>query len=584
MKKRLILTLAATALLLPWIFFDIDLGDQSYHSLGSWLMAFHPKMPEGQLPFWFEQVPVWFSYFVDSLWWRVIGPDASLLSVRFGWLLCQLATLHLLYGCFTRLYPGRAVMMPLLFGLLAVNCAADQFVLSYYVVPPIFGALAFAFLAVAIQDEDPWQGLFAGVWAMFAIQSRLPSAPPILGGVAIIFGFVFFLQRDRALWRSFAGFMGGLLVGGLVSWACLRASGQAEYFLPGTEGFLHSVTSATHQRYSKGVVLERMLGHYTRIATGLGLFAAVMVGLRFFPERLRRFWLLAACAFAFLLALAKYGILLGMVIGGAVALTAISFWRNRPWNAGRAALFLGALGCLTIFTLGTYLEGIQNFKYGLWLLVPVALLETEDFFWRRWLQLAVFILFLTTRIFWPTFPFIEQPIFRLNAPFALAEARGIVSYPEKTRALEETVAELRKAGVKPGDDLLVYAGVPTYYPVAGVYLLSRTIPLLHDPGLIEYPGARWHRHRAAIEAMGEKLPRLVVREKKYFPRLTLEPRSIVTGIWTFRPAVADEPYKPTTESENGLAGDMDQLLDRLGYRVVWENAYFVILGRSGVGL
>lgn len=577
---RIRLCLFAVLLLLPWVFFDIDLGDQSYHSLGSWLMAFHPKLPQGELPFWFEQVPIWFSYFVDSLWWHVIGPSASLLYVRFGWILFQVLILLGLFSAFRRLFPGRDVVIPLLVGLMAVNCAADDFVLSYYVVPPAFGALALAFVAVGIKERGLLFTLGAGFFAALSVQSRLPAAVPL----AATFGLIFFvdgwIRRDaRGALRLAAIFFAGFLLGTCFAVLCLFWNGQHEYYLDGLRSFWQSVSSATNQRYSKGLVLQRAIGHYQKISMGLVLFVPIFIGLRILPARARAVLLGIAFLFVAFLSLAKYGVALSMVIGGSALLILLALWRERKSiSSWQLALALGAFSCLASFTLGTFLEGVQIFKFGLWLLVPYAVLSEEGYA-RRWLSGAVVVLFFVTRIIWPTFPYLERPIFRMSAPMALASTAGLFSYPEKSAALKEVSEEAAALGATPGSTLFVYAAVPSLYPISGIYLLTRTVPLFHDPGMVEYPGARWPKHREKLEAMAKAgtLPAVVVRQKNVFPRLDLTPKNLVFHVWDYRPEMPTELF--AWSKGEGLEAETDSILRGAGYRPVWENAYFVILAK-----
>jgi hypothetical protein len=585
MRDRLKLAVFSFVALLPWIFFDIDLGDQSYHSLSSWLIAFHPKMPAGELPLWFEQVPVWFSYFVDSLWWRVIGPDASLLYVRFGWLLFQVLTVLGLFEAFRRLFPDRDIVWPLLLGLLAVNCAADDFVLSYYVVPPAFGALAFAFLAVSISDRhNRIFPFFAGVFAILSIQSRLPAAVPLGAALGVIFLMDYFLSREmrRETVTNFFWFFFGVTAGVLVAAICLYSSGQAEYFLPGLKSFWDGVSGATNARYSKGIVLERAVGHYARIFAGAAGYIFVLMAMRLVrQEKLSKAILLIAFTAVTLLSVAKYGTVLAIAIGGSsflVISSAAKNWRNiRSWEI---AIVLGSFACLSSFTLGTYLEGIQTFKYGLWLLVPFSLLISKfsDRITRIWLPGTIVILFFVTRILWPTFPYLERPIFQMTTPMEMQSSRGLWSYKEKVSGISGLVLKLGKLGLKPGDELLVYAGVPSYYPISGVYLLTRTVPLFHDPAVVEYPGARWAKHKIAIEAKlrDKTLPRFIVRQKEAFPRIAL---SLLLGVWKFHPEEPKLSFEWSNGQNNWLAGELDELLRQAEYRPIWENPYFVILAK-----
>lgn len=225
---------------------------------------------------------------------------------------------------------------------------------------------------------------------------------------------------------------------------------------------------------------------------------------------------------------------------------------------------------------------MQIFKFGLWLLIPTALLFSESLVEaRRWLAGTLLILFFTTRVLWPTFPYLERPIYRMSSPLRASAAAGICSYPEKASSLNDLSAALERLGLQPGSELFVYSGTPPYYPIAGVYLLTRTVPLFLDPGVIEYPGARWPRHKQFLmeRAAAGTLPKLVVRQKASFPQLVSGSLRSLQDVWSFNENAADSQFRWTSPQENYLAGEVDEILQNSGYQPVWENRHFVVLGK-----
>jgi len=589
-KYPFFLFLCVFFVLLPWIFFDVDVGDQAYSSVSSWLLAFQ-KRPLGTPELWYDTTPIWFSLFLNSLWWRLIGPEASLLAERLGWILLNASTAVILFFTLRSYYEEKKVFLALFLTALLVNCAADHFIITYNSAGPALGAISFALFArtYSLSRHEP-KILFAlgsGFFAIVAIQAKLPSLPFV--GLFFFCSLVLELRSSfKTVLLRFSALGAGLALGILFALAALYATNQWEMYFAGFKKFFTLVASSSSNRRTENtIVLLRVVGHYKKIALGTLFFGAMILAISY-AGKWKNIALAAGLAIFAFLVTEKYGVALAMLLGAPLFLHSLKFWQEKKWPPIGKVIFLGGgLLVLAAFTFGTTLEGVQNFKYGLWIWFPFAYLETEsfEFKWidtkltRRFLVAAACLLFLITRLQWPTFPYLERTIFSMRAPFQTRFLKGIFSYPEKQAALDGLATELNHLGVKEGDTLLAYAGAPPYYPTALVYPITRTIPLFHNPCLIEYPGFNWPTHREVLLALAAKneLPKIIVRQKIGF-------LGHPAGVKTFFldiPAVTDEPFQWTTPEKNGLAGELDTILQTHGYLPTWQNAHYVILERQG---
>lgn len=586
---------AATLLLLPWIFFDIDLGDQAFSSVSSWLLAFHPRASGAAFPVWFEVSPVWFSLFVGSLWWKVIGWDAPHILVRAGWLLWNVGVCLVLFSLVRRFYPGKKAVGAFLLGLLAVVSAADLFVLSYNLVAPALGALAIALFAQSVRGNgarkvDGW-AFASGIPVVLAVVARMPVAifvPPFFLCALVL--EVYLTGFSKKLLFRYCSLGLGLLAGLLVAYACLVISQQDSYFLPALQSFFGGFGAGQNDRYTKATVILRSLGHYQKIFVGAVLFALSVAAISLAGRARLVAQVVVALIFTGL-ACTKYGLVMAVVIGGSVAILALRAWQlPREERFAKIILFMGALWVMAAFVFGTNLEGLQNFKYGLWLLVPIAFLEADYLRLprvftnasRAILAVAVLALFFCTRLLWPTFPYLERTIFSMRTAFAQPALATIYSYPEKVEALDGVVAELNRRGLKANSEFIAYAAEPPYYPIATLYSLTHTIPVLGDPTLVEYPVHRWERNRALLEAKAKngELPPLVVRQWRALPHYNSEGLSLPKRLWQNQISTfSAENFQWGTATTGPLAKELDDILRQAGYQPVWRNGYFVILAK-----
>ncbi len=553
--------------LLPWIFFGLDLGDQAYFSVVSWLLAFHPQTPIGTHPIAFEAVPTWFSFFVDSLIWKSLGANASLLSLRLAWIaLSALGIGHLAF-LLRRLELPNASVAALLGGLIYGSCA-EHFVFTYNHLPAVFATCAVLCVALGARRSLGAWYLCGGVWIAFSMGARLPLLPLWVALLALFtLGAVIRPAARSEFVRSLTPIFLGVALGTALMGIALLFSGQGDQLVPGLRAFLAGVSGETNARYSKWQTLERLGTHALKIAIGAGLawvafFIVKQAHQRSKAIRVLSWGLVLSAALAALVL--KYGILLSFLIGGAATLVVSS--RQIPLAVKIFSVFV-----LFAPQMGTFLDGVQGYKYTAPLLVALAW-GAGSRIERTLFGACLILFFVGTRILWVSFPFPDYSVFQQTQEFQTPSLASIRSHPLKVRVLDEVSRELSERGLKPDDPFLVFSTAVPGYLSAWAYLATRTVPLLHDPGLVEYPGSRWQRHREWIEqAPLSELPRLVLREKVHLPRP-----------WTLRalwegPPSPDSIAKSSTFDAAGPAQELATLLSSKGYRSVWSNGYFEIL-------
>lgn len=562
-------TLISFFLLLPWVFFGVDLGDQSYFSTVSWLLAFHPQTPPGTHPLTFEAVPTWFGFFLDSLLWKVLGSSATFLELRLAWVAFSAIGIGHFAFLLQRLEIPRAPVAALLGGLVYGACG-EHFVFTYNHFPAAFSLYAVLCLALNTHLQQRAWSIAGGVWIAFSIGARLPMLPlwfALLGvfAVAAVARPTFRQAFLHKLPPLFLGTALGFALIGVALWI----SGQANELLPSLQAFVAGVSGETNARYSKWQTLEKLGSHVLKIA--LGASAALAVSwitnrVSPFSKGLHASVVLAWVAAVIAAVLLKYGILLSFVIGAALVVVL------------RTPTLDPALKIMAVFVLfapqmGTFLDGVQGYKYTAPLLIALA--------WgagvradRVALGLTAGLLFLGTRLLWVSYPYPDYSLFQQTAALRSESLQGIRSYPLKAEVLDGVVSALHARGLKPGDPFLVFTTAVPYYPSSWAYLATRTVPLLHDPGLVEYPGSRWPRHRAWIEqAPISELPRLFLRHTAHLPRpWSLNALAKGPPAPGFQPPVS--PYDTV-----GPPAELLKILQAKGYRSVWNNGYYEIWER-----
>lgn len=581
--------------LLPWIFIDVDQGDQAFHTIHSWLLAFVNR-PEAGPGYWQDTTAFWGSLYIGSIWWRFIGSEAGLVEFRIGWILLNIFTSQVLFWIFRTQYNERKAFFAILLTSLVVNCAADHFVISYNSAAPAMGAISFALLALSFSDSQEnkkWALFFgAGFFACIGIFARLPSLPFVF--LLLFLSIALTIFADKKIHRGinlflFFGF--GALTAFLLFYFALKSTNQWNMYRDGFWDFFHAVASDSSEKHTKGATIARALGHYYKITIGVFLFCAFAILLTPIQKLFNKIAFVICLIIFLLLAGTKYGIALSILIGGSLLIGSFAIFKDfRRIDTVKLIFFLAGGIQLTAFTFGTNLEGLQNYKYGMWILFPFALLELEKIKFRffdskkvfYFLSAAAFILFLCTRLQWPTFPYFENPIFTMKYTFKAPKLKGILTYEEKSVSLNSLYEFLQTRGVGPNTSLMAYSAVSPFYPIALVYFMSKTTPPFHNPTMVEYPGTSWVKHKKVIEDLVNKgkFAEIVVRQTKPFPIRK-------NGLYSLNPFSPQEA--PTTQANTfswekieslGAANELDIILKNSGYQLLWENSHFVVLERK----
>ncbi len=579
-RYSLLVFMIISVLLIPWIFFDVDLGDQAYNSLAGWLMAFYPNPVDKTYPYWFEAAPFWFSFFPDYVWWKIIGIGAPLIALRVFWVIWISAMGSMVFLFFSNYASVMVAGLVAVMAALVTVSGGDHFALTYNLVPPSFAALIVMSWITSTRSLNrnfqlSW-GMVAGVLAVFTINSRIPSLPFVfLFFVLAALVNLLFSKRSVKKLNPWIGLLVGILVGCGLCWGILNHLGQTQYFWTGIGNFFSDISTGQNPMHSNALVFRRVVGHLVKICIGGGIF--------FILERISRFLSKknVALSYAFLTCAAaaisfyKYGTVLGILIGGSFVVI-FEFFRSKENRSYENVLLLGGGVFIAFaFAFGTRLEGLQNYKYGLWILLPTAMIMSKSLSSRKTLAIFTFALFFVTRLGFPTFPYLEKPIFSMTTPFQSEFLKPIKSYPEKIQAIDEVTAKLKELGLKSGDELLCYAGSGPHYPISIFYMITKTIPLFHDPGMTEYPAGRWERHKLLLKerARNRTQPKLVVRQKRLFQNYANLPALVKNQPMDFdSTSFTDRKFK-----DNWLSGEMDELLTELGYERIWDNRYFEIL-------
>ncbi len=552
----------------PWIFFDFDMGDLGWNALAARLMAFPSSSP--MVPVWFEVSPIWFSAWVGSLWWKVLGPDATLLELRWGWVLWNVAIATFAAQIFRRRWSSH-VTTAVFLGAIVACSGADMFTLAYNNIAPALGALGFLFLAIG----DPTRITTAITGAFFlslAILGRF-SALPFLGVGMGVWWILRPNRRQNALGLATGGFFSLLL-----SAAIILMSDQWDSSIAGVSSFFQGVGSGTNARYSLTRIFGTFAGHSAKLLFGAGMFFSLEWAL----EKKLKTALLVMIPGFFALGLWKYGSLLAILLGGALAVLGREVFRSwKSPNRNQVTLeFVFAATMLVAFTFGTHLEGLQNHKFSALFVVPLAFLVSHKPS-RLLLVAGAVSLFLCTRLLWPAYPYLEAPVTWQRSEIETPFLRGVMTHHTKAEAVGSLVKELQRRNVKVDESLFAYSGTSPFYPISTIHLILGTRPWLNDPAPSEYSVNRWPRVFRLLQTAEQNgsFPRFVVRQNVMLPRLEPSPRLLFTS----PPSSANTPLADFAWATGEIihpATDLDGYFRKNGWRPTWHNGVFSILEKN----
>ncbi|MCS6809142.1 MAG: hypothetical protein RML40_10450 [Bacteroidota bacterium] len=593
-----VLILVSLALLTPLIFYGLDFTDTGYSTTMAWMQAKHPSAA-----LWdFNNFG---SAFLAGLWFYT-GAE-SLLAYRVQWVIMITGTALCSFILLSWFYDDKRAIVGALIPtlILAVFNSEEGLIVEYHNLP---GFLALAsilpFLRWFLSPTDSSRQKLilllgmSGFVSAFMVLSRLPMILWCIVlyaviGIAIWYGYKRNEAVHAALWYTAGVFVGALCVLGFIAMrgftlhsivADSIKSLQAvntfhEYAMHHPELGYYPLSISTAIRYGKilsigllalvvAIVWGRM--HIARSSRGepiervlaiicSGLIVAAVLGL-------------SSKSLGF-----HYGPITSLVLGAPlVILVYIAILHWQKVHMRKKVLFGCAYAFFVLVSLGGSGVWVSNFRHGVWLIFPVALLEMRLYmqqivglrFLRLLLVTGAIVLGVSLRI---QMPYRDQPLYRLTAQFSSPILAGIFSSPGRTATTEELLGELRRRGVRAGDTLQAYPSM------AMLYFATHTVPWYKHPWI----GQMWTvrsdlaRHAQACVAF----PQYVVRAK-------FDPNA-ATSLDADRPFHAFQVgYMPEKffYGEYMYCHDCSTFLDslfivQLGYNVVWENKGFALLAK-----
>lgn len=612
--NALALTGISLCLLLPLIFFGLDYTDTGYSTTMAWMQAAHPK------------AALWdFNNFGSAFlagFWFYTGAD-SLLAYRFQWVLMMTASALLCYVILSWFYDDkRAIVFALVPTLiLAAFNSEEGLIVEYHNLPGFLalasGALFLRYFAgkspqpplsrgsalpsgsdLPSGGDSTWLMLASGFIAAFMVFARLPM---LLWCAAVYAMLVFAALRGydkKAMLRIAAWLMAGFVTGAFVCVGLLILRGFTvqgiiadsiksmnavntfhEYAALHPELGYYPLLVSTTLRYGKilsvgaaafvvAFLWQRMTflrGRVGRVVEG-ALLLAFGVGI------VSVVILLASKSLGF-----HYGPITSFLLGAPLLIVAyimLAEWRTM--DVPKQILFLAAFAFFVLVSLGGSGVWVSNFRHGVWLIFPIALLESRSFvsryvefrFVRSLLIVGAIVLGIALRL---QMPYRDQPTYRLHTWFSSPALRGIVSSQGRTESLEELLGELRSRGLQGSDTLQAYPSM------AMLYFVTKTIPWYKHPWI----GQMWTVRKDLTD---------------YTQNCTSFPRYVVRGKFDPNTAVSLDADRPTNTfalgytpekmfyGEYGYSHDCATYLDSLflvekKYNVVWENKGFVLFAK-----
>jgi hypothetical protein len=611
-RNGVVLGLATLCLATALIFFGLDFTDTGYSATMAWMQAAHPD------------AALWdFNSFGSAFlagYWFFTGAD-SLLAYRFQWALMITATTLLAYRILTWFYSdSRAVALALTPTLLlAVFNSEEGLIVEYHNLPGFLALVSAAFFFRCFTPERSNRSpkrirLFsalAGFFAAITILSRAPMALWCFAVAALLAFALWRLQEAKVVLRIGVWFIAGLILGLLASVSLLYARGfSLEYVWEASARSIRAVNAFHDYAASRPELGYYPLTISTAIRYGkiLGMGAVAFIvalawrrvpflgggGMRNRAGKILEATLLASLAVGIVLIVVvfadkslgfHYGPITSFLLGAPLLIVGYIFiaaWRNGDWSAERQMLTLAAFAFFVLVSLGGSGVWVSNFRHGVWLVFPIALLEMQVFsskhldfrFVRRALIVGALTLGVALRV---QTPYREQPVYRLESRFQAPELRGIFSSRGRAENLDQALAELRARGLSRGEKLQAYPSM------AMIYFITKTIPWHPHPWIGQMWTTRQDIVAFAQKANQSSFPRLVVRAK-FDPNMSVS----LDASREYRPFQLGYAPDRLFYGEYAYSHDCSTYLDSLflvekGYRIVWENKGFAIMEKPTRG-
>ncbi len=595
-RYGLILGGISFCLLLPLIFFGLDYTDTGYSTTMAWMQAAHPK------------AALWdFNNFGSAFlagFWFYTGAD-SLLAYRFQWVLMMTASALVCYVILAWFYEDRRALafalVPTL--ILAVFNSEEGLIIEYHNLPGFLALASTAFFmryfAQRPMKLHPAALMFiSGFIAAVMVFSRLPMALWCVFAVAML-AFAMLRGYDkRIILRLGTLYVSGFVAGALVCLGLLLLRGFTvqgiieasmksitavntfhEYAAHHPELGYYPLTVSTALRYGKilsvgaaAMVIALLWKRMTFLRGRVGSIVENTLLVAFAGGIVSVVILLASKSLGF-----HYGPITSFLLGAPLLIVgyiAVTEWRTM--GIPKQILFMSAFAFFVLVSLGGSGVWVSNFRHGVWLIFPIAILESRTFvsrylelrFVRSLLVVGAVVLGIALRL---QMPYRDQPTYRLNAKFSSPALHSIASSQGRTETLEELLTELRARGVREGDTLEAYPSM------AMLYFVTKTVPWYKHPWI----GQMWtvRQDLLSYTKSCEAFPRYVVRAK-FDPNTSI---SLDADRPTNTFALGYTPEK-MFYGEYAYSHDCATYLDSLflvekKYNVAWENKGFVLFAK-----
>ncbi len=610
-----------TALLLvPLVFFGLDFTDTGYSTAAAWMHTTHPQASD-----WI--VNSFGTPLLAGLWFKATG-NLSLLGFRLCWALMMAGAMLAAYSILVRLYEPRRVLIALVPTLiLAVFNSEEGLIVEYHNLPPVLAVVSVAcwwatfFVHSHRVSATLKRRLFAfasGLVAAVMVFSRLPMMA-FVGYTLATLGLSLLWQEDRrqAVERAAMYVLGGI-VGAAALWVLLVSTGfSLDQVIQGslrsaeaTQRFNATADPALgYQSYTKSTIIRygKIVGMGALAIASALLWKRVRTVVDANDKRSGMVTMMqigVLMAFAGLIAAIvlsektgflgfHYGPITSIMLGAPVlALVWMFAAQYTTLSLERKMLFTTALVLFVAASLGGSGVWVSTFRHGVWLVLPVMLLEAQrvdterpqrlfleqvDMNFLRWLLVVGCItLGVALRV---EMPYRDKPVYQHNAAFTHPLLAGIRSSTGRVRATEELLQAAHNLGIQPNDTIQAYPDG------ALLYLLTQTVAWYPDIWI----GMQWTDEQALKEFVAA-MPANPLVGRRTFPkwvlRLKVDPNSAIAldaGQQVFSYAFgvgADSTALYRGFLNKPASAFLDSLWKAHGYTVAFENNGFVVLRRS----
>ncbi|MFW6107634.1 MAG: hypothetical protein ACOC70_00405 [bacterium] len=458
-------------------------------------------------------------------WWLLLAGGPSLLWARAGYPLLTALTAVAAYAVLARQFAPCRVFVAVLVSAFFITIREFRYI-HYFSFPALL--LTVELLAIDRMLEAPPETRSFRIWALLA--GFLP-VPAVLGrfslvlfgfAPAVVFGWWLFARRSTDRLKRAVPWIGlGLVLSCAVFGALYASIGYLDTYAEGLRAQLLGMAGAGHvggaetgSATGHGItglakMYLRQYGHVGLYAGGiaLGLFALSLLRDRVGIQAVAGLLVLltaAGCAFKFVrfdFARSAPGLMgaykpakLGMA--GVFLVAGLFYWHD-PRRSGRLGLLLLlGLFVMVITPLGSN-TGLNKSLYGMWIVLPLALLLVGELRDRgrgprlrsmlalRGAVVAALVVFCAFMHYTNTYRDIQNRVV-LDTPLRYRGLRGMYTHEARADVLDPALARI-DALTEPGDEILCVGHIPLFYyltetrPFLGhVWLSLRTIPAIEE--------------------------------------------------------------------------------------------------------